>query len=328
MSDNKDVIRRIRDAKTKPEYQRLDIEPNVGGRQLLHDEFGKINKGRDKRDNIPQLEEIGNEPVMVKAAQPNKVSFRKPMTKVNKVEDDGFIPPKDNFVSVGNVEHAWYDEKVTGPSIDNNEVVDVEKLQGINPLSVSDSKVLEFFTKRLAYVKSFVLNELADIVNEQEIAELKAKVFGKTGIFTEILKKLGSVQPNDRAPIGELVNQTYSDIQLEIEGKMYELQSEAEEDEDMEWPEEMAVIEKNDDENNEVEENVEESVEENDGIKEEQTIPEGHYAVIMDGSLVEVLEDDLSAKNYISNLILNENVDLKSIQLIKRIKIDFGLILD
>ena len=47
----------------------------------------------------------------------------------------------------------------------------------------------------------------------------------------------------------------------------------------------------------------------------------------MDGKLVNIEEDIGSVRDFIGDLLLNENLDLDKVQLIKRIKIDFGIIL-
>jgi len=345
MNDEQDVIKRMLDAKTRqPEHQRLDLEPKVGGQSLLHDEFGMPKVSGGKRRDVPVMQEISGDPVAVKASKPSgKISFKKPNAplipkKVDDEEDDKFIPPKSNFVSVGHVEHAWYDDKVAGPStVDNNDEVDVEKLQGLNPLADVDNakvaKSVEFFSKRLAYVKNFTVTELAEVTELQELTDLKVKIFGKKGIFTDILKQLGSLKPGDRPVIGELVNHVYSELQLEIEGKAYELESEAEEDEGIEWPDDMAVITSSKDDEDEAQDEEADEADEadvegtSDTSSDSQTVPEGHYAIIVDGRLLEVVEGAEHARELISNLLLNENLNLDSIQLVKRIKIDFGIIL-
>jgi hypothetical protein len=319
------------------------MEPKVGGQSLLHDEFGMPKVSGGKRRNVPEMKEISGEPVAVKASKPSaKISFKKPNQPIAQPkveEEDSFIPPKSNFVAVGHVEHAWYDDKVAGPStIDNNEEVDIEKLQGLNPLADVDNtkvaKSVEFFKKRLAYVKSFTVAELAEVNDEQELSDLKVKIFGKKGIFTDILKQLGSLK-GDKAVVGELINQVYSELQLEIEGKAYELESEAAEaNEVTEWPEDMVAITRDEDED-ENEASDEEADEEDEADDEESAdspsdspaVPEGHYAIIVDGKLLDVVESAEKARDFISHLLLNENLTLDSIQLIKRIKIDFGIIL-
>ena len=142
-SDEKNAVNRILKAKIRqPEHKRLDIKPSIGGSSLLHDEFGMPNVGNTKRREQAPLKEINNDPVSIKAFVPNdKISYKKPNSpKIGldfepAAKDDDFLPPKSNFVAIGHVEHSWYDEKVTGPSsIDNNEMIDTEALQGIDPL--------------------------------------------------------------------------------------------------------------------------------------------------------------------------------------------------
>jgi hypothetical protein len=318
----------------QPEYKRLDIEPKMGGQSLFHDEFGLPKSATPKKKDILPINEISNMPILMKASQPSEnITFKKSQVSkisIGEVEDDKFIPPKSNFVSIGHVEHAWYDDKAAGISVDNNDHVDVESLQGLNPL-VKNVKSLEFFTKRLAYITNFTINELIEVDSLEGLSELKTKIFGKHGLFTELLKQVGDVEPNYREKIGVLINKTYSDIQLEIQGKSIELETEAEDDEEnLEWPEDMAVITKPDDENqneSEDEEVVEEDEDNSNVESKDSSIPEGWYAVIVDGKLLEVVESIEIARDCISQLILNDNIALDNIQLIKRIKIDFGIIL-
>ena len=338
MTDEKDSVKRMLEAKTRqPEYQRLDIEPKIGGQSLLHDEFGMPKVAGDNRRNVPVMKNISGEPVVVKASKSSgDIKYKTSRHKTSGVvvdDDDKFIPPKNNFVSVGNVEHAWYDDKVTG-IIDNNEEVDVEKLQGINPLAdLKNPKTVEsikFFTKRLQHVKSLVVAELSEITDLGELKNLRENTFGPKGIFTDIVRQLDTLKV-DKVVIGELINQMYTELDLEIGGKEFELTSEAEEDGQVtEWPEDMAQIVQPPDEDDD-----EEVQEENEVGSESPAvastrhaaIPEGHYAVIVDGKLVNIEEDIGAVRDFIGNLLLNENLDLDKIQLIKRIKIDFGIIL-
>ena len=329
MTEEKDSVKRMLEAKTRqPEYQKLDIEPKIGGQSLLHDEFGMPKVGNENRRNIPTSREISSDPVIIKASVSNsKPTFRKQV--VNKVvdDDDKFIPPKNNFVSVGNVEHSWHDEKVTG-IIDNNEEVDIEKLQGVNT-KIGES--IKFFTKRLQHVKSLVVAELAEITDLQELKNLRENTFGPKGIFTDIVKQLDTLK--DKIVIGELVNNMYSELDLEISGKEFELTSEAEEDSKVtEWPEEMAQIVRpssDDDDDDEMHHEVEDDGDQEDAAdpSAHPAIPEGHYAVILDGKLINIEEDAGIVRDFISDLLLNKNLELNRIQLIKRIKIDFGIIL-
>jgi hypothetical protein len=337
MSNEKDVTKRILEAKIRqPEHLRLDIEPKVGGQSLLHDEFGMPKTGGGQRRNIPPMKEISNEPVVVKASKSGKIKTRGTITikedgnyiKVpdftgsNIEEDDKFIPPKSNFVSVGNMEHAWYDEKVTGPSmVDNNDEVDVDSLQGINPLvEKENSKIgeaVEFFTKKLQYIKTLVITELSEITDAEEIKNLRQNTFGENGIFTEVVKKIMSLNTNKHS-LTTLIDYMYSEIDLEIQGKEFELQSEVVDDETEEWPEDMAQIPLAD------EELADKEITDNE---DKAAIQEGEFAIIVHNDIVDIVKDIESARDLISKIVLNDNVDLSAIQLVKRIKIDFGIIL-
>jgi hypothetical protein len=334
MSNEKNVTKRILEAKTRqPEYLRLDVEPKVGGQSLLHDEFGMPKTGGGQRRNIPPMKEISNEPVVVKASKPTKIKDRTfsmikeedgnyirvpDFTGSNIEEDDKFIPPKSNFVSVGNMEHAWYDEKVTGPSmVDNNDEVDVASLQGFNPLAEKENskigEAVEFFTKRLQYVKTLVITELSEITDVEEIKNLRQNTFGENGIFTEVVKKIMSLNINKHS-LTTLIDDMYSEIDLEIQGKEFELQSEVEDDGIAEeWPEDMAQIPLAD-----------EPIADNE---DKAAIQEGEFAIIVHNDIVDIVKDIESARDLISKIVLNDNVDLGEIQLVKRIKIDFGIIL-
>jgi hypothetical protein len=132
--------------------------------------------------------------------------------------------------------------------------------------------------------------------------------------------KLDSIKI-DKSSIGELFNQTYSEIELEIQAKAFELESENEEAEQVtEWPDDIAVIAAKTttfDEKSETDEVI--------SSEYEQEIPEGHYAVIVDGKIVSMEESVSAVREFISSLLLNDNLDLDNIQLLKRIKIDFGV---
>lgn len=320
---NQDAVKRMLAAKLKqPEHKRLDIEPKIGGASLIND------PKKPKVDRVSlDDKEIEKDPILIKASKPEEAVFKKSTIGSVPDVDDGFIPPKTNFVSVGNVDHAWYDDKVTGLP---EEEIDVESLQGLNPLAeASDQQIkksVEFFDKRLAYVKSFVATELLEVSSLEELKDLKSKVFGKKGMFTDILKLVSKAQPNERLVVGELINSVYSELQLEFEGKNFEL-TEVDENEE-EWPEDMAIIEKEEStKKDSVEEGPSEEIKEESVDESADTIPEEHYAIILNGDLFDVVDNVKSARYIISDLILNNNVDIQNIQLLKRIKIDFGIIL-
>jgi hypothetical protein len=345
---NRGAIKRILEAKSsietktrQPEYQRLDLEPKSGGRSLLHDEFGlpKVSSKQEKK--AASIEEISSEPVIVKASTPSaKISYMKAPSRIvikDAVDDDKFVPPKSNFVSVGHVEHAWYDDKVTGHStIDNNYYIGnsadaTDKLQGRDPLEdVKDPKVAEayrYFEKRLRHVKNLVITQLSEVTEIFEIENLRENTFGDNGIFTDIVRKLDTLKLNGSA-VGELVSQVYSELDLEIEGKTFELSEDEEPDESEEWPADMAQITNGRDDSDEVDEEDTETGEEDSGGSDVVlSIPEGSYAIILDDKLFEEVSNITSVRISLSQLILNMNVDLSRIKLIKRIPIDFGIVL-
>jgi len=178
-----------------------------------------------------------------------------------------------------------------------------------------------------------VVSELAEITEISELNNLRQNTFGKSGIFTDIVRKLDTLKI-DKAAVSELLNQMYSELELEIQGKEFELQAE---DEDAaavtEWPEDIAqavLPSQKDDDHEEDDQEDEEDSEGSDVASEDSTaIPEGYYAVIIDNKLIGVEENIDVVRSIISKLLLNEedSVSLDRIQIMKRIKIDFGIIL-
>jgi len=364
MNDEKDATQRILDIKTRqPEYQRLDMDPKVGGKSLLHDEFGIPKVGPANRTSIPIMKEISSELIKIKASKPGKIKIRgssRILEDGNYIQipsftgsnisppddDDKFIPPKSNFVSVGHADHVWYDDKVAGPSkvkskaiiIDNNDYIGdapdaTDKLQGINPLSQNDSKTdeaIKFFAKRLDHVKSLVISQLAEITEIKELTNLRENTFGKKGLFMDVVDKLTSLNI-DKFAVGALLNQTYTELDLEIQGKEFELQAEDEAAAEVtKWPEDIAqvVLPSTKDSEDEDKPDDEDSITDRDPPSNNPDFPEGHYAVCVDDNLVSITDNIGDARNIISNLVLNDNLELGQIQLLKRIKIDFGIILE
>jgi hypothetical protein len=377
------AVRRILDAKNNlslktkmPEYQRLDIEPKVAGKSLLHDEFGMPKVAPKKRENVLLNKEIPNTPVLIKASTPDlsRIKFHKknqvvvaPYTPA-KEKDDGFIPPKSNFVppkqnfvSVGNVEHGWYDEKVTGkPMIDNNYVVGdsadaVDAIQGKNPLVDFSETILEnngssipyksrddpntdearvYFEKKLAHVKNLVVAQLAEVTEIEELQNLRENLFGRKGIFTDIVRKLDTLKI-DNSVIGELVSQVYTELDLEIEGKSYELTAPQEEtEEDIEFARQFLAQSEPDPQPQEEESNEEDekedandSADNNEKVADIRAVPEGSYVILIDGKFELIIDDIEIARKMITKGVLENDIALERVQLIKRIPIDFGIIL-
>lgn len=350
-------VRRILDSKRQPpEYQRLDIEPKQGGKSLLHDDFGLPKVGSaSKKEDVPEMEEVSNEPVRVRASVPDesKVQIAKggipqrgrpsraAEQSFTEEEDDRFIPPKSNFVSVGQKEHTWYDDKVAGPSemVDNNaldpnapdeQLIDTNSLQGANPLADVEneevSEIRKHFEQRLRYVHDGVLSQLEDVVNLEDLEQFKANVLGKGGVFAAVLRQFKKLPPQERRVVGELVNSVIDSLKLEFEAKEYEFLSE--EDEDEEFPPEVGEYEEGrNPEDEDTDANMDVGPAQPQTAKVSSALGEGQYAVLVDDKLFTVVDSAQDARQVLSRLILGNNVDVERIQLIKRVPIDFGVVL-
>lgn len=308
----------------RPAYQDKGLEPKPAGKSLLHDDFGILKVSPTPKARVPKIKTISNEPVAIKASKPQR--------KVED-EDDKFIPPRQNFVSVGNVEHAWYSNKVTG-AVDDEDEVDTESLQGQNPLAdATDPQTAEavrYFTKRLNHVKGLVVSELSEITDLEELKNLRANTFGKKGIFTDVIRQLDTLKVN-KAVIGELLSQMYSDLELEINSKQNELDEEnAAASEVTEWPEDMAVVTSKKESDDEEEQRVDD--EDSEGAFEATegftAIPEGHFAIIIDGDVIDTTPSMKLAREAMSKLVIANNIEFSRVQFVKRYKLDFGVVIE
>lgn len=340
-------VKRILDKKRQPpEYQRLDLEPNEGGKSLLHDEFGfpKVAPQNNKEDFLI-MKEISNKPVAIKASEvkPPQLSGgvpKKGMPSVSSYQDfseDGFIPPKNNFVSVGQVESAWATKEVTGlpdtnnsksQMVDNNWVDNlsqedgdavekhVESLQGMNPLTDLESSVRKNFEHQLQVMLNEVVEELGMTDSLDDLAEVKSRILGKKGVLNDLLHQFSKIPGTERPRIGQLVNDCIDQLKLEFEAKEYELTSDAEEDEKIQedWQQEP----------------IEEDVESEQPVtaKISSTLAAGEFAIFIDDKWFKTVSSVKEVREILSKLILGNNVPVENIQLIKRIPIDFGVILD
>jgi hypothetical protein len=347
-------VRRILDAKRQPpEYQRLDYEPKDGGKSLLHDEFGlpKVAPQPTNKGDFPIMKEVSNKPVVIKASDPNKkqssnLVLKKGIPVVSAQQnfsDDGFIPPKNNFVSVGQVETAWATKEVTGlpdtknsksQMVDNNwpETVSeedgdavqnhVETLQGMNPLKDLESSVRKNLEHQLQVMLTEVTEELSVMDSLDDFADLKSRVLGKNGILSDILIQFSKIPSAERVAVGQLVNDVIDQLKLEFEAKEYELTSSSEEDEEKmheDYEGEPPDLS---------EEKSEEAEEPQATVKISSALAAGQFAIFIDDKLFVTLSSAKEAREVLTKLILGNNVPVENIQLIKRIPIDFGVILD
>ena len=306
-----------------PEYQRLDIEPKVGGGSLLHDEFGMPKTGPTQhKGDIPMMESLPNEPIMMRSTKSEEISLGARPQKFLPVDEDKFIPPKSNFVSVGNVDTGWYNDKVVGPSkmIDNNEVVDVESLQGVSPLAPSETSI-KTFAEMLKNIKDATHAGLLNVDDLNALSGLRAKILGKQGVFNRVLAKFNQVPPGEKAAIGSLISDVVSDLTLEFEAKEYEFISSGNDPEEAQAPYE-------EDEDEDFEEESEEPEEELSLEFVCSKLSPGSYAVLVNDKLITVTYKIDEARKVIEELVLGEKAKLEDVQLIKKIAVDFGVILD
>lgn len=328
MTENK-MKRTLEIKRQPPEYKRLDIEPKVGGGSLLHDEFGMPKTGPTQhKGDIPMMNELPNEPVMIKSSEKeDKPLGKRPQRAAFPIviDDDKFIPPKSNFVSVGNVDTGWYNDKVVGPVktnpiIDNNDVLDTDSLQGMNPLASPSETSVKFFSGMLKNIKDITNAQLPKVNDLNELSELRAKILGKQGVFNQVLVHFNKVPPPEKAAIGALISDAVSDLTLEFESKEYEFISS-----DNEQEEEEVVYD--DEEDEDFEEDPEEKAEVA-GTLVCSNLPPGSYAVLVKENLIAMANTAEKAKKLIEELVLGEKAKLEDVQLIKKIAVDFGVILN
>lgn len=365
-------VRRILDMKRQPPaYQQLDIEPKEGGRSLLHDEFGlpKVSATPTNKGDIPVMPELSSEPVQIKASvpDPNKVQIAhgipkrgNPSPKAQAMVDDGFFPPKNNFVAVGQVDTAWATKEVTGlpdtdnTMVDNNwpedsseedgDVVErhVASLQGANPLAdlekESISAARKQFEHRLKHISTEVIGKLQLVETLDELEDFKANVLGKGGVMNTVLRQFAQIPPADRRIVGELINSVIDQLKIEFEAKENELIKYADDEEEDEPTEEdweeysKSELTEENESNIQWEDGEEPDEEPGSDIppataKISSALAEGQFAILIDDKLFTTVDSSEKAKDAISRLILGNNVPVESIQLIKRIPIDFGVIL-
>jgi hypothetical protein len=336
MSDNRgNRIRRVLDSKTQiPEYQRLGIEPNEGGKSLLHDEFGIPNSSPvPNKKEANSINDVYNQPIVIKASSPdlstsqvskgppNRGRPAKSAEQFYQQDDDKFIPPKSNFVNVGNHEHTWYNEKVAGPKmIDNNDEIDIDSIQGRNPLSeIENEDMLELsqrFTQQLDAIRNNISFKLNKVSNLEELKYFNSSIFGQNGVFTKIINQFTNMNFQEKYVLGDLLDTYLNDIKCLLSSKEKDLQSQDENNPDEGYsslPDERSDQDQSDsyDTGSEISINLEEN----------------QFSILVDDKPFTILLTEKSVRQVLTKLILGNNIDVERIKLIKRISIDFGVIL-
>lgn len=80
--------------------------------------------------------------------------------------------------------------------------------------------MLEELQAKLKAIQEKAANEIASLKNLQDWQNAKARLLGKSGSLTQILKSLGGLSPAERPRLGRLVNE----VKTEIENRLREVQ--------------------------------------------------------------------------------------------------------
>ncbi|MFE5318609.1 phenylalanine--tRNA ligase subunit alpha [Paenibacillus sp. NPDC056579] len=79
--------------------------------------------------------------------------------------------------------------------------------------------------ERLEALKVEALQELEQVTNQQQLAEMRIKYLGKKGPLTEILRGMGALSAEERPIIGQVANDVRGAIEAVIERKQEEYQA-------------------------------------------------------------------------------------------------------
>lgn len=81
--------------------------------------------------------------------------------------------------------------------------------------------------EKLEAIKAAAKNAVLNSDNENEIEELRVKYLGKKGELTAILKQMGSLSPEERPVMGQLVNEAKQKLETLIADKKAEMKKKA-----------------------------------------------------------------------------------------------------
>lgn len=71
------------------------------------------------------------------------------------------------------------------------------------------------------------LKELAVVTDLNQLDQVRVQYFGKKGFFTEQMKQLGALDPEQRRAVGQVINQAKDQLQSQLEQKKIALESAA-----------------------------------------------------------------------------------------------------
>lgn len=80
---------------------------------------------------------------------------------------------------------------------------------------------------RLQAMKQTALTQLAEVADDKQLQELRVKYLGKKGELTEILRGMGSLSPEERPVVGQMVNEVRAAIEQAIADKEAQLEQAA-----------------------------------------------------------------------------------------------------
>jgi len=67
------------------------------------------------------------------------------------------------------------------------------------------------------------LSELSAVTSEESLHELRVKYLGKKGLLTSVMKGLGSLSPEDRPVVGQIVNVVKSQLEERVDSVLLEI---------------------------------------------------------------------------------------------------------
>jgi hypothetical protein len=290
-----------------PEWQRLDLEPKAAGKSLLHNELGlPISPRINTRETVPLINELSAEPLFVKA-----------------LENDKFIPPKSNFVAVGQTDQEWIEKSQIEQSrkspkiVDNNQVVDISSLQGIDPLNLriqddSSNSTVNEVLQNLTELESIVISKICKVTNLTQLNDLYNSVFTSNGYFNYILQQVEQSNLTSNIRLNEAISDSKEKLLLELQAKKLEFLE----------PEQLEPIDEEIFNEPEPEPELQPQTTESKEI-----ISDNVYILYVDRIpfFTTASKDLILEKIY--SLITKNNKELSDLMLVKRIPIDFGIIL-
>lgn len=79
---------------------------------------------------------------------------------------------------------------------------------------------------KLKQLKDFFTEKLKDVVDINELNEIKVKAFGKKGEFTNLMKEMANITPEERKALGKLINEARSNVEQLVENTLIRIKNE------------------------------------------------------------------------------------------------------